>query len=157
MRSVEHGHRSARPCEHKRGRAKRIASGFQPFRGMSHVVGSTARPTPVFTNESSADIARGSARIGGINEQSEEFQIYLQTSKEFPIWQLKIRGSFSLLPSFSQVVVSRGIKNILGTFSWKKRVGNTPPRKYWNSTLQPKARPPPCPTQFAITFPRYSA
>ena len=46
---------------------QRVASGFQPFCGMSYVLSGIARLTPVFPNQSSAHIARGSARDGGIN------------------------------------------------------------------------------------------
>jgi hypothetical protein len=48
---------------------------------VSDVLSGIARLTPLFPNQSSAHIARGSARDGGINKQSEEFQI----SQKFPV------------------------------------------------------------------------
>jgi hypothetical protein len=100
---------------------QRVASGFQPFRGMSYVLSGIARPTPVFPDQSSADIARGSARNGGINRAKNS-----KYRKHFLFRQLKIieesslRSSCFILSSFSQVAVPRDIKNILGVPSWKK-------------------------------------
>jgi hypothetical protein len=62
-----------------------IASGFQTFRGMSYVLSGIACPTPEFPNQSSAHIARGYARNGGINISKNS-----KYRKNFLFWQLKI-------------------------------------------------------------------
>ena len=97
--------------------AQRVVSGFKQFRGMSYVFSGTARRTLVFPNHSSSDIARGSARNGGINKQSQRFQI---SQKKFLFRQLKILEESSFVTKFLFHFVFVFTCGGLGIPSWKK-------------------------------------